>query len=304
MELQGVLSAIVTPFSADGETINETALRRLVNQSLDDGAHGFVPAGGTGEFATLSHAERCRLIDVVIEENNGRGTVLASTGATSTREAIALSKHAEDSGATALMLATPYYDRLNFDEAFAYYADVAAATSLPICAYNFPPATGLHLNTEFLVRLGTEIPQVKYVKDSSADLAQMQELRLDHADKITLLNGEDVIMLNALMIGTRGMVMGIANFAAPALRKMHDAAMAGDDLTVIQTWRQINPLVRQLGQGPYNSGVKLACELLGLETGPVRRPVRGLDASQKAALKATLDAIDPALLTKAALVEA
>ena len=164
MTLKGVLSAIVTPFTSDGEQIDEKVLRNLIDQNIADGVDGFVPAGGTGEFSVLSHQERLRLVEIVVEQTAGRATVLAHTGATSTREAIALSKHADRAGATAIMLATPYYEPIGFNEAFAYYAAVADATSLPICAYNFPPATGLHLDVDFLVRLATEIPQVKYVK--------------------------------------------------------------------------------------------------------------------------------------------
>lgn len=300
MTIEGVLSAIVTPFTADGDRIDEAALRRLVDQSVEDGVHGLVPAGGTGEFSTLSNNERRRLLDIVCDQAAGRVKIMAGTGATSTRDAVALSKHAESAGADVLMLATPYYDAIGFDEAIAYYGDVAAATGLPICAYNYPPATGLHLDTGFLVRLATEVPQVKYVKDSCADIGQMNALLGDHADKITFLIGEDVLLLQAMMLKAPGMVMGIANFAAPGLRKIHDAAQAGDDRTVVDLWRQLHPLIRQMGAGPYGTGVKMACELLGLEVGLPRKPTRTYSGAQISALKAVLDAMDPALLTGAA----
>lgn len=300
MTLKGVLSAIVTPFTPDGEAIDEAALRRLVDQGVADGLEGFVPAGGTGEFSVLSHQERLRLVEIVVEQTAGRASVLAHTGATSTREAVALSRHAEKVGATAIMLATPYYDAIGFDEAFAYYAAVAEATSLPICAYNYPPATGLHLDTEFLVRLATEIPQVKFVKDSSANISQMNALISDHADKIGFLNGEDVLMLPALMLRAPGMVMGIANFMAPALIRLQKASEAGDDATIAALWREINPLVRLVGAAHYNSGVKAACEILGLTVGPLRKPLPGLSAARKQALRALLARTNPALLTGAA----
>ncbi|WP_068298600.1 dihydrodipicolinate synthase family protein [Pararhodobacter sp. CCB-MM2] len=300
MALQGVLSAIVTPFSADGETINEPMLRKLVDQSIEDGVHGFVPAGGTGEFSTLSGDERRKLVEIVCEQTAGRVSVMASTGATSTREAIALSKHAEAAGADVLMLATPYYEAVDEDRALAYFGDIAAATSLPLCAYNFPGATGFHLNTDFLVRLAAEVPSVKYVKDSCADIGQMNALLGDHADKITFLIGEDVLLLQSMMLRAPGMVMGIANFVAPGLRMIHEAAQAGDDLKVVDLWRQMHPLIRQMGSANYNAGVKAACEMLGLDVGPVRKPVAGYTEAQKASLKAVLDAMDPALLTGAA----
>ncbi|CDX33280.1 Dihydrodipicolinate synthase [Mesorhizobium sp. SOD10] len=297
MALKGVLSAIVTPFTSDGEQIDEKTLRKLIDQNIADGVDGFVPAGGTGEFSVLSHQERLRLVEIVAEQTAGRVAVLAHTGATSSREAIALSKHAERAGATAIMLATPYYEPIGFEEAFAYYAGVADATSLPICAYNFPPATGLHLDVDFLVRLASEIPQVKFVKDSSANLAQMNTLLYDHSDKITFFNGEDILMLPALMLKAPGTVMGIANFMAPALAKLHRCAQEEDAATTVAIWRQINPIIRILGSGPYNSGVKAACEILGLPVGQVRAPIRPYSAAQVEKLKEALSKIDPSLLT-------
>ncbi|RJG40421.1 dihydrodipicolinate synthase family protein [Mesorhizobium sp. DCY119] len=300
MTLKGVLSAIVTPFTADGEQIDEQALRKLVDQNIADGVDGFVPAGGTGEFAVLSHQERQRLIEIVTEQTAGRATVLAHTGATSSREAVVLSKHAERAGATAIMLATPYYEPIGFNEAFAYYAAVAEATSLPICAYNFPPATGLHLDVDFTLRLVREIPQVKYIKDSSANIMQMTTFLCDHRDDIGFLNGEDVLILPALAMKAPGMVMGIANFMAPALARLHKASVEGDDTTVLSVWREILPIIRYVGSRRYNSGVKAACELLGLSVGPVRAPIPQFTTDEIADLKTLLSAIDPALLTGAA----
>lgn len=300
MTLKGVLSAIVTPFTADGEQIDENALRKLVDQNIADGVDGFVPAGGTGEFSVLSHQERLKLVEIVCEQSAGRATVLAHVGATSSREAVTFARHAESAGATALMLATPYYEPLGFDEAFSYYADVAAATDLPICAYNFPPATGLHLDVDFLLKLAREIPQVKYVKDSSANIMQMNSLLMEHRNDITFFNGEDVLMLPAMLMKAPGMVMGTGNFMAPALATMQRAVEKGDDQTVVDIWRQIYPLVFLLGSGRYNSGIKAACELLGLRVGPVRAPIPQYSAAQKEVLRQTLAALDPVLLTGAA----
>ena len=300
MTRRGVLSAIVTPFTPDGEQIDEAALRALVEQGIEDGVDGFVPAGGTGEFSVLSQAERMQLIEIVVDQTAGRASVLAHTGATSTREAVKLTQHAEKVGASAVMLATPYYEPIGFDEAWRYYAGVAEASALPICAYNFPPATGLHLDVDFLVKLGREIPQVKYVKDSSANILQMHTLLADHRDDITFLNGEDVLMLPALTLQAPGMVMGVANFMTPGLVKLQQASTAGDIKTISEIWLQITPLIVFLASGRYNSGVKAACELLGLSVGPVRAPIPQYTAAQKEQLKAILSQLDPSLLTRAA----
>lgn len=300
MILEGVLSANITPFTADCEAIDEPALRALIDQNIADGVHGFVPAGGTGEFSVLTHKERLRLIEIVTEQVGGRVSVLAHTGATSSREAIELSRHAEKCGATALMLATPYYEPIGFEEAFRYYAAVAEKTSLPICAYNFPPATGLHLDVPFLLRLAREIPQVKYVKDSSANISQLNALISDHGSEITALNGEDVLILPAVALGAKGMVMGSANFMGPVLVRMHEAAKRGDDARVVSLWRAINPVIRALGNASYNSGVKAACEILGLQAGSVRAPIRPLSPELHRTLAAALAVVDPAFLTKRA----
>lgn len=297
--LEGVLCAIVTPFTENGETINESALRDLVERNIADGVDGFVPAGGTGEFATLSHQERKRLLEIVTDQVKGRVSVLAHTGATSTREAIELSRHARDVGADALMLATPYYEPINFDIAFDYYAAVADAVDLPICAYNFPPATGLHLDVPFLLRIAREISQVRYIKDSSSDLNQMNTLLSEHRDDIAVLNGEDALLLPACLMGAPGMVMGSANFMAPGLARLHAAARSGDVSSVVAIWRQLNPLLRAVSAASYNSGVKAACEILGLKVGTVRAPIPPLTGEQHSRLKAALDAADPALLTGA-----
>lgn len=299
MPLEGVLSAIVTPFTPDGEAIDEQALRRLIDRNLADGIHGFVPAGGTGEFASLTNSERRRLVEIVAEQVDGKASVLAHTGATTTREAVALSKHAEQVGADAVMLATPYYDPVGEEEALAYYAAVADAIDLPICAYNYPPATGFRMSVDFLLRLVREVPQVTMVKDSGADLAQLVALRTEHADAITVLNGEDVLMLPALMLGTPGMVMGVGSFLGPALVRMHEAALAGELERAVALWRQVCPVIAMLSRATYVSGVKAACEILGLPVGRPRAPTRPYSAGQVRDLKSLLDALDPSLLTGA-----
>jgi 4-hydroxy-tetrahydrodipicolinate synthase len=297
MPFNGVLSAIVTPLTEDGSEIDVPTLRELVERQIADGVAGFVPCGGTGEFSLLTDDERRLVIETVCEQVAGRVDVLAHTGATSTRNAIALSRHAASSGATGLMLATPYYDPLTPDQAFGYYADVAAATGLPICAYNYPPATGIHLDTEFLVHLATEIDQVQYVKDSSADLAQLTALVVDHADVIKVLCGEESLLLETLLLGAHGMVMGAPNFLAPGLVKAVGAARAGDVPEVVRLWRHLLPLLRFLGAKPFVGAVKAACEILGHPAGPVRAPLLTLPDADRATLAELLKRLDQDLLT-------
>jgi 4-hydroxy-tetrahydrodipicolinate synthase len=135
--LSGIYSAMVTPFAADGD-INEPALRAFIDQGIADGLAGVVVNGGTGEFATLTNAERRRVLEVTADQAAGRFAVIAQTGATSTREAIELSQHAEAHGAVALMLATPYYEPLTFDNVLPYFIDDAADGFLGECGSGAP----------------------------------------------------------------------------------------------------------------------------------------------------------------------
>jgi 4-hydroxy-tetrahydrodipicolinate synthase len=297
MPFNGVLSAIITPFTPDGSGVDVRVLREHVERQIADGVDGFVPCGGTGEFSMLSDDERRLVIETVCEQVAGRADVLAHTGAMTTRSAIALSRHAEGCGATGIMLATPYYDPLTLEQAYAYYADVASATSLPICAYNYPPATGLHLGTEFLVRLATEIDQVQYVKDSSADLTQLTALALDHADTILVLCGEESLLLEAFLLGAHGMVMGAPNFLAPAIAQMAQAAGAGDVASLVDLWRQLLPVLRFLGGKPFVSAVKTACDILGHPAGPVRAPLPSLPDADREELARLIRRLDPKLPT-------
>src|SRR5690349_22991915 len=135
--LQGVLTALATPFADDGR-LDTDALRRLVDRGIDGGVHGVVACGSTGEFAALSHAERRHVVETVIDQAAGRVPVVAQTGAVSTAEAIELSRHAQDAGASVLMVVTPYYEALSLDETLRYLHDVAESVETPIMLYNLP----------------------------------------------------------------------------------------------------------------------------------------------------------------------
>ncbi|SNT50721.1 dihydrodipicolinate synthase family protein [Rhodococcoides kyotonense] len=293
----GSITAMVTPFTAGGSDIDEPALRALVDRLVDDGNHGLLPCGGTGEFASMTIEERRRVLEIVTDQNAGRAAVLAHTGALFTDEAIRLSVHAQEHGADALMVSTPFYEALGLDEAAAYYAAVAAAVDVPVCLYNYPNATGINLDPEFVTTLATEIEGVKYVKDSAADLGQYITLITDCADKVTALNGEDVLLGPALTLGAPGFVVGTSNFIGPGLSKMFAASTAGDDATLLSIWRAVTPVLQVAASMPYAAAVKAACNYLGHPVGDVRSPGRALTTDEHARLVKAIDALDSSLLT-------
>src|SRR5919199_4016648 len=149
----GVLPALITPFTDDGEAIDTAALAAIVERLVAGGVAGLVPGGSTGEFTTLTSAERRQLVEVTVEAAAGRVPVVAGTGALSTRETVALSVHAEQAGAAAVMIVPPFYDALSWRELLAHYSAVADAIDIPIMYYNLPSATGVRLTAEQLREL-------------------------------------------------------------------------------------------------------------------------------------------------------
>jgi dihydrodipicolinate synthase/N-acetylneuraminate lyase len=150
----GVLPALITPFTDDGDAIDPQALATIVERLVGAGVGGLVPGGSTGEFTTLTNAERRQLVEVTVEAAGGRVPVVAGTGALSTREAVELSVHAEQAGATAVMIVPPFYDALSWPELLAHYTAVADAIEIPIMYYNLPSASGVKLSAAQLRELG------------------------------------------------------------------------------------------------------------------------------------------------------
>ena len=152
-EFHGVLPALITPFTEDGAAVDADALAAIVDRLVGAGAGGLVPGGSTGEFTTLSNAERREVVEVTVEAAAGRVPVVAGTGALSTQETVELSLHAERAGAAAVMVVPPFYDALRRRELLAHYTAVAQAISIPIMYYNLPSASGVTLTADQLREL-------------------------------------------------------------------------------------------------------------------------------------------------------
>ncbi|MGB3875237.1 MAG: dihydrodipicolinate synthase family protein [Shinella zoogloeoides] len=295
MQPNGIISAIITPFSSDGESVNESELRAIVESGITSGLGGIVPCGGTGEFAAMSPDERRRVVEIVVEQAGKRTSVMAQVGANSTREAVAHAKHAAKVGADAIMLATPYYESIDFDGVRRYFHDVAAASDLPICIYNFPPAMGIRYDADRVRTLVGEISSIKFMKDSSGDFALLDSL-INSGTGVQLFAGEDVLAFPAFLQGCAGVINGAANFLTPAFVKMLNASNDGQYEDVMTTWRKINPLISEVISGHYNGGVKAAVAALGFDVGPIRAPYNSLSQEKTERIQAIVKSMDPALL--------
>src|SRR5262245_60647544 len=291
--LSGILTALTTPFTSDGP-IDETTLRRVVDRSIDGGVDGVVACGSTGEFAALSNVERRQVVETVIDQTAGRVPVIAQTGAVSTAEAIELSKHAEAAGASVLMVVAPYYEPLTVEETVHYLKTVADAVTIPIMLYNLPVATGVNLTPELVGRLATEVDNIQYIKDTSADMVLAGQLIHNYGDVISTFVGWDSLLLAALTEGAAGVMSGSANVIPGHLVSIHRALQKGELDRARREWSQIFPLIDAITSVPYNSAVKAALDAIGFPVGSCRKPILELDPDTAATIAAAASAL-PAL---------
>src|SRR5688572_8525320 len=185
----GVGTALITPFKHDG-SIDETAIRRLVRRQIEAGVHFVSPCGTTGEAPTLSHREKLRIIELVVNEAGGRVPVLAGAGSYDTREVIELARELERIGVDGLLSVTPYYNKPTQEGLYQHYKAIADSTSLPIMLYNVPGRTGVSIDVRTVVRL-SEIRNIVAIKEASANVIQMSEIIASVREDFLLLGGDD-----------------------------------------------------------------------------------------------------------------
>lgn len=286
-DISGVLTALVTPFDSD-DNIDVPTLQRVVDRSVDGGVDGIVVAGSTGEVGTMTFDERLQLVDVVVEHTAGRLPVIAQTGATSTKQAIRLSQAAQKAGADVLMLVTPFYEPITVEETCAYLKDVAAAVDLPIMLYNIPAATGVNLDPETVRQLATEVDNIQYVKDSSADYEQALHLIHHHGDVIKTFIGWDVYLYSALVEGATGVLAGTGNVIPAELAAVVRLIRSGDLVAAREQWTTVYPVLDAMLSAPFIQAVKVGLELQGLPVGGPRAPLAALPAEDRTRLEAAL----------------
>lgn len=287
-QLSGVLTALATPFASDGE-IDEKTLRRLVDRSIDGGVDGVVACGSTGEYTAMSGAERRQIVETVIDQTAGRVPVIAQTGALSTKEAVELSRHAQDAGASVLMVVAPYYEPLSLDETLRYLRTVADAVHIPIMLYNLPGATGVNLTPDIVGQLAREVENIRYIKDTSADMAQAGQLIHHHGDVISTFIGWDSLLLTSIAEGAAGVMAGTANVMPAELVSVHRALVAGDLNRARAEWARIYPLMDAIMSAPFIPAIKGALDAVGIPVGSPREPMLGLDADTTAKIAALIE---------------
>jgi 4-hydroxy-tetrahydrodipicolinate synthase len=207
---QGTGTAIVTPFKKNG-SLDEKALRNLVEFQIKGGVQALIPVGTTGESATLTYKEHYRVFDIVIEQANGRVKIFAGTGSNNTAEAIEQSRHAKEAGADAALVVGPYYNKPTQEGYFQHYRAIAESVDIPIIVYNVPGRTGGNIEASTTLRMAAEIPAIMAVKEASGNMAQIMEIARHKPAGFSLLSGDDALTLPMMALGADGCISVVAN---------------------------------------------------------------------------------------------
>lgn len=283
----GSIVALATPFA--GAAVDEPALRRLVDHQIACGTDGLVPCGTTGESPTLSHAEHKRVVELCIEQAAGRVPVIAGAGSNNTAEALDFMRHAEDAGADAALVVTPYYNKPTQDGLYAHYMTLAEV-GLPIVIYNIPGRSVIDMSVETMGRLSAH-PMIVGVKDATADLARPRLQRAACGADFIQLSGEDATAVAFLAQGGHGCISVTAN-VAPKLcadmqrawreRRIDEMSAIDDTLTALHAamFCESNP-----------TPVKYALSKIGICAPDVRSPLAPLSDASKAQVDAALKAV-------------
>jgi len=226
-KFRGVYTAIITPFQQDGG-VDEKAYRNIIDFQIESGIDGIVPCGTTGESPTLSHDEHDRVIELAVEDANGRVPIIAGTGSNSTREAVRLSKHAEEAGVDALLLVNPYYNKPTQKGLYLHFKAIADAVSIPCIVYNIKGRTGINVETETLVRLMEDCENIVGVKEASGNLDQMKDVVQNRNEGFSVLSGDDNMTFPLIEAGGDGVVSVGSNLIPGQMVNFVHAALDGD----------------------------------------------------------------------------
>ena len=287
---KGSIVALITPFKND--RLDEANYIKLINYHLDNGTHGMVPGGTTGESPTLSHQEHKNIINLSVKECKSKIPVIAGTGSNSTSEAVELSKFADKAGADGLLIVTPYYNKPTQEGLYQHYKKINDNVGIPIIIYNIPSRSVIDMTVETMARL-FELKNIVGVKDATGDLNRAEKQLKVMGSEFIMLTGEDGNALEFNKKGGSGCISVTANVAAKLCSEMQNASLAKNNIELQKRAEEINKLLTPLNNALFiesnPSPVKYAASLLDLSTDDERLPLVKITDPTKFAVKKSLE---------------
>ena len=282
----GVGTALVSPFTTSGD-LDEQAVRRLGRRQIDAGIHFLVPCGSTGENPTLTFAERVLMVEILVDEANGKVPVLAGAGGYNTREVIHLAAAMHRAGASGLLSVTPYYNKPTQEGLYQHYRAFAESTPLPIVVYNVPGRTGVNVEPSTLARLA-QVPNIVGVKEASGNVSQMCEVVRAVPADFLVLSGDDALTLPLMAIGGHGIISVAGNEIPAEMVKMVEAAERNDFAAARAVHARILPLMSVNFVESNPQPVKFAMAAMGLIEETFRLPMVSPNAASKEKINGVL----------------
>jgi 4-hydroxy-tetrahydrodipicolinate synthase len=286
---RGTYTVLVTPFTADGRHVDAVALRRLVDWQIEQGIHGLIPLGSTGEFLSLAPDERELVIDICVKTANGRVPVLVGTGVEWTDECVRLSRQAETMGADGVMIIPPFYSSPTEDELFEHYRKVGEAISIPIMIYNNPATANVDLTPPIVARL-SQIANCRYIKESTLEVTRVRDIIELCGERMTVFAG--ILGYESFWLGAQGWVSVCSNLVPAMSARVFELVADNQDMQqALALYKTMLPIVDWVGGHRYVAASKAALEMMGLPVGKPRAPRLPLPARDAVELRRALDAL-------------
>jgi 4-hydroxy-tetrahydrodipicolinate synthase len=279
---RGSFTALVTPFK--NGSVNEKAFRGLVDWQIAEGTSGLVPVGTTGESPTLSHDEHRQVVEWCVEEARGRVPVVAGAGSNSTKEAVDLARHAEKSGADAVLVVTPYYNKPTQEGLYQHYKAINDAIGIPIIIYNIPPRSVIDMSVDTMKRL-FELPNIAGVKDATANMTRVTQQRAAMGEDFNQMSGEDITALGFMAHGGHGCISVTSNVAPRLCAEFQVACRKGDYSAALKIQDKLAPLHINLFLETSPAPIKYALSLIGKCADTVRLPMVPISEKTRAVVR-------------------
>ena len=286
---QGTGTAMITPFTSDG-AVDENALRRFVDFQISGGVDMLLPCGTTGEGATLDEAETDRVVQIVLEQANGRVPVIVGAGSNSTAKAIQMTRRARKLGAGGVLSVGPYYNKPTQQGYYEHFKAIAEAEDIPIILYNVPGRTGGNIEAKTTLRLA-ELPNIVAVKEASGNIGQIMDVIRDAPRDFRVLSGDDAVALPVIALGGDGVISVVSNEAPAMMSAIVNAALEGNLAKAKELHYKLLPLmnINFIESNPIP--VKAALAMLGLIEENYRLPLVRISAGNREKLAKVVEEV-------------
>lgn len=295
MNLDGTHVAMVTPLD-DDKNIDEEEYRNLIDFLIDEGVEGILAAGTTGESATMSHAEHQKVIDIMVDQVNGRATTIAGAGSNATSEAMDLVKYAEDAGADTALVITPYYNKPQQSGLYDHFKLLNDSNNIPIIAYNVPSRTGIDLSVDSIIDIA-KLDNIVAIKEANPDLNKLANVfnlleKNDLSDDFIVLSGNDSLTLPMISQGARGVISVAANILPNMMSTMVREALNGNYVESRKLSNKLFDLMDVMFIEASPAPAKRALNLMGKNAGGLRMPLKEISSENDIVLQEVLKEYD------------